>query len=95
MSETPTLISQIEQIVSAKLTSFLSFWGGMVGGSATAAVAKIAQLGEPDIVAGVGVLMAIFGFILKTWHNYAQRRLSERIEYAKMTPEQRQIFDNN
>lgn len=90
MGDTPSVLAQVEQAVSAKATSFVSVWAGMAGGSITA---LLARLGDQDIVAGVGVVVAVFGLFLKAWHNYALRRQAARIEYAKMTPEQRKVFD--
>lgn len=91
MGETPTVLAQVEQAVSAKFTSVVSVWAGMAGGSITA---LLARLGDQDIVAGVGVVVAVLGLALKAWHNRALRRQSERIEYAKMTPEQRRVYDD-
>jgi|GEM_PF-4519817 len=90
MGETPNVLSQIEQFVTAKLFSFFSIWAGMVGGSATA---FLAGLGDHQLATGIGVVVAVVGMILKAWHNYALRRQAARIEYAKMTPDQRAVFD--
>ena len=91
MGDTSSVLAQIEQALLSKLVAFLSLWAGMAGGSITATVA---YLGDQSFVAGVGVIMAVLGFVLRAWHQYSQRRLLRRIEYAKMTPEQREIFDN-
>ena len=87
----------IEQAIATKFLSFISVWFGMFGGMFTGV---LATLGEEPIVAGTGVLIAIGGLFLKAWHNYAVRRgqersdaARERLEYAKLTDEQRKIFD--
>lgn len=90
MSDSPSVMSHVEQAVSAKFTDILAIYVAMVGGSVTTFLAK---LGDQSVVAGVGVVVAVAGLVLKAWHNYAVRRQAARLEYAKMTPEQREVFD--
>lgn len=92
MGNTSSALAQLEQVLTAKWTDIFSVWAGMVGGSVTT---LLASLGQQDIVAGVGVVVAVLGLILKAWHNHALRRQIARVEYAKMTPEERVVYDQS
>jgi hypothetical protein len=80
-----SFVENIQSAISAKMIAAASNTG-MIGGSL---VSFVAWVGEQDIAAGVGVLVALGGFFVHVWH----KRALIKIERAKLSPEQRKAYD--
>ena len=78
------MTTKVDELIATASTSSISNTG-MWGGSAAA---FFGWLGSQDVVAGIGAIAVILGLILNYWH----KRAMQRIEIAKLTPEQRKTF---
>lgn len=80
---------RFEQVAAMRGTGDFSVWT-MIGGSLTSFFGVI---GSQDVVAGVGVICALGALITNALHKRATRKMTERIEYSKLTKEQQETYD--
>ena len=78
------MTTKVDDLASAVSTYNISITG-MVGGSLAS---LFGWLGSQDVVAGIGAIAVSAGIILNWWH----KRATQRIEVAKLTPEQRKVY---
>lgn len=82
-----TVTERIEQVAAMKGISELSYWTAVTGSLG----AFFGWVGSQDVVAGIGAIAVIVGLVLNWWH----KRSIQRIEYAKLTPDQRKVYDRS